>query len=792
MSLADLVAAVLLLAVTAYAVLGGADFGAGFWDLFAGGTREGAGPRALINRAVGPVWEVNHVWLIFCLVVLWTAFPPAFGSIMTTLSIPLCLALLGIVLRGAGFAFRHEAEQASRQRLLGGVFAISSVLTPFFFGTVVGGIASGRVPVGNAAGDLISSWLNPTSVVIGLLAVAVAAYLAGVFLVTDAHRLVDPDLEEYFRGRAIFAAIVAGLIAAVGVFVLRADAPFLFQGLAQRGWPLLLLSGVTGLGALLILRRRARRATRLLGAAAVASVIWGWGVAQYPYLLPESLTISAGAGAPATLQWLVVVVVAALVLVLPSLLFVFHLDQQSRLEVNPLEIRMSQNGSIASSTGLPHVVVVGGGFGGVAAAKGLKGAPVRVTLVDKTNYHLFQPLLYQVATGIIEPGTITTPIRAMFRKQKNVDVRMAEVTAIDKDRRVVELNDGADRLSYDYLVLATGAHGSYFGHDDWAPLAPSMKTLADAEFLRRRIIGALELADQTEDPRIREQLLTFVLVGAGPTGCELAGELAEHFRRIPADYRNIDPRQAHIILVEAGPRALAAFSEDLSTGAVGKLKSLGVDVRLGKAVEQVDADGVVISGERVLTRTVLWTAGVAASAAGRWLGVETDRAGRVVVGPELSIAGYPEVFVVGDTAHIENDGKLLPGVAQVALQSGKHAAHSIRARVLHQPPPSAFSYFDKGNMATISIWYAIMEKGKVKFSGVIGKAGWAFIHILYLGRAEGQLMLGMQWIFGLFLAHTGSRYIDTPGVETAVTARRLETTVNESAAIAVASTDTSA
>jgi NADH dehydrogenase FAD-containing subunit len=375
-----------------------------------------------------------------------------------------------------------------------------------------------------------------------------------------------------------------------------------------------------------------------------------------------------------------------------------------------------------------------------------------------------------VATGILEPGTITTPIRSMFRDQKNVDVRMAEVTGVDKERRVVQLDGGAETLTYDYLVLATGAHGSYFGHDDWAPLAPSMKTLADAEFLRRRIIGALELADRTDDPKLREKLLTFVLVGAGPTGCELAGELAEHFRRLPSEYRNVDPRQAHIILVEAGPRALAAFSESLSAGAVAKLRSLGVDVRLGKAVEMVDQDGVIIAGERVPTRTVLWTAGVAASDAGRWLGVETDRAGRVVVGPDLSVAGYPEIFVVGDTAHIENDGKMLPGVAQVAMQSGKHAAHSIRARVLHQPPPSAFSYFDKGNMATISFTYAIMEKDKLKLSGALGKLGWSFIHILYLGRAEGQLMFALQSLSSMLLGRSGSRYIDTPSVEQSVAA----------------------
>ena len=241
-------------------------------------------------------------------------------------------------------------------------------------------------------------------------------------------------------------------------------------------------------------------------------------------------------------------------------------------------------------------MVVGGGFGGVAAAKELNNAPVRVTLVDKTNYHLFQPLLYQVATGMLEPGTITSPIRSLFRGQKNVDVRMAEVTGVYKDRRLVQLDGGAESIAYDYLVLATGVHGSYFGHDEWAQLAPSMKTLADAEYLRRRIIGALELADRIDDSKLREQLLTFVLVGAGPTGCELAGELAEHFRRVPEEYRHIDPRQARIILVEAGPRALATFSEELSAGAVKKLRALGVDVRIGQAVEQVDAEGVVIAG----------------------------------------------------------------------------------------------------------------------------------------------------------------------------------------------------
>jgi cytochrome d ubiquinol oxidase subunit II len=339
MTAADLVAMVLLLAITAYAVFGGADFGAGFWDLVAGDAHTGARPRALINQAIGPVWEINHVWLIFCLVVLWTGFPPAFGSIMTTLSIPITLAMLGIVLRGSGFAFRHEAQRASRQRLLGGIFATSSVLTPFFFGAAIGGLVSGRVPVGNAAGNLVTSWLNPTSIVIGLLAVSVAAYQAAVFLVTDAHRLVDPELESYFRQRAVIGAVAAGIVAGIGALVLRADAAFFFQELAERGWPLMLLSAACGVTALLLLRRHQRRATRLLAAAAVAAIVWGWGAAQYPYMLPESLTISAAAGAPATLAWLAIVTVAAVLLVVPSLVFVFRLDQQSRLEGNPMEVR---------------------------------------------------------------------------------------------------------------------------------------------------------------------------------------------------------------------------------------------------------------------------------------------------------------------------------------------------------------------------------------------------------------------------------------------------------------------
>jgi NADH dehydrogenase FAD-containing subunit len=418
------------------------------------------------------------------------------------------------------------------------------------------------------------------------------------------------------------------------------------------------------------------------------------------------------------------------------------------------------------------VVIAGGGFAGVAAAKALHRSPVRVTLIDRTNYHLFQPLLFQVAGGLLEPGTIAPPIRSLFRKQPNVNVLMAEVTGVDKERKLVQLGDSGELIGYDYLILGTGVRGSYFGHDEWAPFAPIMKNLADAEMLRRRIVRALEQADRQPDPAIREQLLTFVLVGAGPTGCELAGSLAGNFQRtLRTEYRNIDPHHARIVLIEAGPRVLPSFAESLAEGATRELRELGVEVLTGHPVQLVDSEGVVVAGQRIRAATVLWTAGVAASPAGVWLGVETDRAGRVIVQPDLSVVGYPEIFVVGDTAHIENHGQLLPGVAQVALQSGKHAAHTIRARVTHQPSPGPFSYFDKGNMATISSTYAIIEKDRLKVGGLIGKAGWAAIHVLYLGRAEGQLLLCLQWLFGIAFGRVGSRYVDNPSRDEPATGR---------------------
>jgi cytochrome bd ubiquinol oxidase subunit II len=331
-STADAVAGVLWIGATLYAVFGGADFGAGFWALVGGAGERGGRARELVDWAIGPVWEANHVWLIFVLVVLWTGFSVAFEAVMSTLFIPLSIAALGIVLRGSGFAFHRQARQLRYQRLAQRLFGVSSLLTPFFMGTVVGAIASGRVPVGNAAGDPVTSWVNAPSLLTGALFVATGAYLAAVFLISDARRAAAPDLERYFAARALGAAIVAGAVAVAGIFVYRDDARYIYDGLTGDALPLVIVSTVCGIGVLLLLWRGGRRGTRPLAAGAVVAVIWGWGVAQHPYLLPKSLTISQGAGVQATLEAILIVFGVAVVVVLPALGFLYILAQRTVLE----------------------------------------------------------------------------------------------------------------------------------------------------------------------------------------------------------------------------------------------------------------------------------------------------------------------------------------------------------------------------------------------------------------------------------------------------------------------------
>ena len=412
---------------------------------------------------------------------------------------------------------------------------------------------------------------------------------------------------------------------------------------------------------------------------------------------------------------------------------------------------------------LPIVVIVGGGFGGIAAAKALRKAPVRVLLIDRTNHHLFQPLLYQVATSVLTPGQIAWPIRSILRKQQNTTVLLGEVTGVDKQQKLVFANS-ADRvglpLRYDYLILATGANHSYFGHKEFEKFAPGLKSLADAVAIRNRILRAFEDAETEEDPTAHRDLLTFVLVGAGPAGVEMASAIAHLVRNsLRSEYRRINPASARIVLVDMANKVLGAFSEDLSRAAKERLERLGVEVRLGQGVDQIDEEGVVVAGQRIRSKTVIWTAGVAPSPAGKWLGVPTDRAGRVRVEKDLSVPEHPEVFVIGDTATFEQDGKPLGGVAQVAMQEGQYVGRLIDRRVTGKRTPGPFRYFDKGNMAVVGKGYAVLQAGRLRLHGFVPWLAWAAIHIAFLAQRSTKVSVALQWMWTFVTGQRGSRLI---------------------------------
>jgi NADH dehydrogenase len=408
----------------------------------------------------------------------------------------------------------------------------------------------------------------------------------------------------------------------------------------------------------------------------------------------------------------------------------------------------------------PRVVIVGAGFAGLSAAKALSGSPFEVTVVDRHNYHLFQPLLYQVATAGLSPADIAAPIRGILGAQPNTTVLLATVSGVDVARREVVAAD-SQRVAYDYLILATGAQHAYFGHDDWEPYAPGLKTIDDATQLRARILLAFERAETEPDAAEKRRLLNFVIVGGGPTGVEMAGAIAELANRALAkDFRTIDPRSARIILAEAGPRLLTPFDPSLSAKALRSLQHLGVDVRLGAAVTECDESGVLIGSERIPTQTVVWAAGVMASPAGAWLGVPTDPAGRVAVEPDLSVAGHPEIFVVGDTAlAMDRDGKPLPGVAPVAKQQGQYVANLLIARARQTNPPPAFRYRDFGSLATIGRKLAIMQRGRFKLSGFPAWVLWSVAHIYFLIGFRNRLIVALNWLWSYVTFQRGTRLI---------------------------------
>jgi NADH dehydrogenase len=409
----------------------------------------------------------------------------------------------------------------------------------------------------------------------------------------------------------------------------------------------------------------------------------------------------------------------------------------------------------------PRIVIIGAGFGGLSAAHGLAGAPADVTVIDRRNYHLFQPLLYQVATAGLSPAQIAQPIRSILRRAPNVSVLLGEVLGIDKEKRTVMVKDR--EVAYDHLIVATGARHSYFGHDDWESVAPGLKNIDDATGIRRRILMAFEHAEAAE-PEQRRRFLTFVVIGGGPTGVEMAGAIAELAHvALRHDFRSINPRDARIVLVEAGPRLLPAFPEVLSEAARRSLERLHVEVRLGTPVSQCDEEGVAIGDHRLEAATVVWAAGVMASSAARWLGADKDGAGRVKVGPDLSLPGHPEIFVLGDTAlALARDGRPLPGLAPVAKQQGAYVARLLGARLAGRPAPPPFRYRSYGTLATIGRRAAVADFGWIKLDGTLAWLLWGLVHISFLIGFRNRLVVMLDWIWSYVTFQSGARLITGP------------------------------
>ena len=407
----------------------------------------------------------------------------------------------------------------------------------------------------------------------------------------------------------------------------------------------------------------------------------------------------------------------------------------------------------------PRVVIIGGGFGGISAAHALKRANVDITLIDRTNHFIFQPLLYQVATAALAPSDITAPIRWILRSQRNTEVLMAEAREIDTGRRVVRVDDDLRELPYDYLIVAPGSRHSYFGHDEWEPYAPGLKAIEDASEIRRRFLMAYEIAEKFEDPKEQEEYLTFVIVGGGPTGVELSGAIPFIAKKaLVSEFRRVDTRRTRVVLVEAGPRILPSFPEDLAQRAARDLADLGVEIRVNSFVTKVERDGVWVGNEKIRSRTAFWAAGNKASSLGKCLGAPLDNAGRVKVNDDLSVPGHPEIFAIGDIATFQQDGRLVPWVAPAANQQGAFAAKSI-IRDTRRQPRKKFHYFNKGDLATIGRSRAIADFGRVRFAGRLAWFLWLFVHIMYLVGFRSRIVVFIEWAYAYFTYQAGVRLI---------------------------------
>ena len=758
-----------------YVVLDGRNFGVGMLHWVVAKTPQ---ERRQVFSAIGPLWSWHEVWLVAFGGTLVAVFPRLMASAFSGYYLALMLILWGLILRGLSLELAGHINDPLWQGFWDFVFVFANFLLAILFGTAAGNLERGVPldPEGNFSMAFFTHFRTTGHVGLldwytGSVAIFVAVLLAahGATYLTLKTEGAVHDRSATCASR-LWAAVVPFFIAiSAESWVVRRDLfeqaickPFCWIGLVS-----IIASAITLISGL-VSRREARA---FAGSTGIIIAVLGTGAAAlFPVMLHSTLapenaltayTVASNASAflYASIWW-------PIGFVLSLIYFVFI----SRRYTGRASAKQANQGSydLGEPTNTmnehrPRVVIVGGGFGGLAAAKGLRWSPVDVILIDRTNHHLFQPLLYQVATSVLAPGQIASPIRDILSRQRNTTVILGEVTNVNKEERCIVANSAnrADvRIPYDYLILATGARHSYFGRDDFEQFAPGMKTLVDAVAIRNRVLQTFEQAEAEEDPPQHRNLLTFVLVGAGPTGVEMAAALAVMVQTtLRSQFRRIDPLSARIVLVDMANRVLGTFAETISVAAKQRLERLGVEVLLGKAVEKIDEDGITVAGERIASKTVIWTAGVAPSPAGKWLAVETDRAGRVKVKEDCSVPGHSEIFVLGDTAFFQQDGKPLPGVAQVAMQQGHYVGKLIDRRLSGKSSPRPFRYFDKGNMAVVGKGFAVLQSGKIHMSGILAYLAWAGIHIQFLATTNLRVSVFVQWVWTFLTGQRGSRLI---------------------------------
>ena len=771
-----------------YVALDGRNFGAGMLHWLVARTPE---ERRQVIAAIGPLWSWHEVWLVGFGGTLLAVFPKLLASAFAGYYLALFLIVWCLILRGVSLEVGGHIDDRMWQEFWDFVFVVANTLLAVLFGAAAGNLARG-VPLtsdGTFSMAFFSDFMPRGNV--GLLdwytvsvAIFAAVALAGhgaTYLTLRTEGDVHDRSERFAR---VLWAAAAPLLVVITIesAVVRPD--LLGHAIQNPYWWLgLLLVCAAAIALVAGLATRHEMLAFIGSNLLLAGLLATLAAAIFPVVLHSTLAPKTHSplttSPPVPIRWRTPRPGGqSLSPWRPRISFSSRDDTPAKSvssettrvstkrvhqQDRPTSEELTMDSNSATTARDPRIIIVGGGFGGLAAARALRKASAQVLLIDKTNHHVFQPLLYQVATSVLSPEHIAAPLRHVLRRQANITVLQATVTGVDVGKKVCFVDGVPLPLPYDYLVLATGVHHSYFGHDEYAAYAPGVKTVTDAVQLRNKILGAFEACERTLAPHDHPELLTFVIVGGGPTGVELAGAIAELARQTLAkEFRRFDPASLKLILVEAGPRILSAFAESLADAATAKLAKLGVEVRTGAAVEKVDAEGVIVRGERIGTRNVFWAAGVKGSPAAQWLGAEADRAGRVKVLADCSVPGHPEIFVVGDTACLEEGGKPLPGVAQVAIQQGRYVGRRIARRLKGKPAPPAFKYFNKGNLATVGRNFAVMEAFGIRTAGLFAKMVWAFVHIQFLVLTSSRIGTLFRWSWKLLTRQRLARLIIEP------------------------------